>query len=57
MAATLQSKSFGEIIFVIITRMITKEKVPRTYSVIISARMVPSPPKLLLTDFNFCRMK
>ena len=40
MAATLQRKSSGGIIFVIITKIITKENVPRNYFVIISARMV-----------------
>ena len=40
MAATLQRRSFGGINFVIITKMITKENVPRNYPVIISARMV-----------------
>ena len=40
MAATLQRKSSGGIIFVIITKIITKEIVPRNYFVIISARMV-----------------
>ena len=39
-AATLQRKSSGGIIFVIITKIITKENVPRNYFVIISARMV-----------------
>ena len=39
-AATLQRKSSGGIIFVIITKIITKEIVPRNYFVIISARMV-----------------
>ena len=40
MAATLQRKSSGGNIFVIITKIITKEMVPRNYFVIISARMV-----------------
>ena len=40
MAATLQRKSSGGIIFVIITKIVTKENVPRNYFVIISARMV-----------------
>ena len=40
MAATLQGKSSGGIIFVIITKLTTKENVPRNYFVIISARMV-----------------
>ena len=40
MAATLQRKSSGGINFVIITKIITKENVPRNYFVIISARMV-----------------
>ena len=39
-AATLQRKSSGGIIFVIITKIITKENVPRNYFVIISASMV-----------------
>ena len=39
MAATLQRKCSGEIIFVTITKLITKN-VPRNYFVIISARMV-----------------
>ena len=39
-AATLQRKSSDGIIFVIITKIITKEIVPRNYFVIISARMV-----------------
>ena len=45
MAATLQRKSSGGIIFVIITKIITKEIVPRNYFVIISARMVISEPQ------------
>ena len=40
MAAKLQRKSSGGIIFVIITKIITKDIVPRNYVVIISARMV-----------------
>ena len=40
MAATLQRKSFGGIIFVIITKKITKIIVSGNYFVIISARMV-----------------
>ena len=40
MAAILQRKSSGGIIFVKITKFITKENVPRNYFVIISARMV-----------------
>ena len=40
--ATLQRKSSGGIVFVIITKIITKENVPRNYFVIISARMVCS---------------
>ena len=40
MAATLQRKSSGGINFVIITKIITKDNVPRNYFVIISARMV-----------------
>ena len=40
MAAALQRKSSGGIIFVIITKIITKEIVPRNYFVIISVRMV-----------------
>ena len=40
MAATLQRKSPGGIIFAIITKIITKENVLRNYFVIISARMV-----------------
>ena len=39
-AATLQRKSSGGIIFVIITKIITKENVLRNYFAIISARMV-----------------
>ena len=39
-AATSQRKSSGGIIFVITTKIITKENVPRNYFVIISARMV-----------------
>ena len=39
-AATLQRKSSGGIIFVIITKIITKEDVPRNSFVIILARMV-----------------
>ena len=42
MAATLQRKSSGGIIFVIITKIITKQIVPGNYFVIISARMVVS---------------
>ena len=45
-AATLQRKSSGGIIFVIITKIITKETVPRNYFVIISARMVFGAPYL-----------
>ena len=40
MAATLQRKGSGGINFVIITMIITKIVVPRSYFVIISARMV-----------------
>ena len=40
MAATLQKKSFGGIISVIITKKITKTIVSGNYFVIISARMV-----------------
>ena len=40
MAATLQRKSSGGIIFVITTKIITKENVARNSFVIISARMV-----------------
>ena len=40
MVAILQRKSSGGIIFVIITKFITKENVPRNYFVILSARMV-----------------
>ena len=40
MAATLQRKSSGGIMVVIMTKIITKEIVPRNYFVIISARMV-----------------
>ena len=40
MAATLQRKSSGGIIFVIITKITTKIIVPRNYFVIISAMMV-----------------
>ena len=40
MAATLQRKSFGGIVFVIIPKKITKIIVPRNYFVIILARMV-----------------
>ena len=39
-AATLQRKSSGGINFVITTKIITKENVPRNYFVIISAGMV-----------------
>ena len=39
-AATLQRKSSGRNIFVIITKIITKENVPKNYFVIVSARMV-----------------
>ena len=46
MAATLQRKSFGGIIFVIITKKITKIIVPGNYFVIISARMVVFRPFL-----------
>ena len=41
MAATLQRKCSGGVIFVITTKMITKAIVPRNYFVIVSARMVP----------------
>ena len=40
MAATLQSKCSGGVIFVILTKIITKINVPRNSIVIISARMV-----------------
>ena len=40
MAATLQSKCSGGIIFVMITKIITKITVPRIFFVIVSARMV-----------------
>ena len=40
MAAALQRKCSGGIIFVIITKIITKIIVPRIFFVIISARMV-----------------
>ena len=40
MAATLQRKSSCEIIYVIITKIFTKEIVTRNYFVILSARMV-----------------
>ena len=50
MAATLQRKSSGGIIFVIITKIITKEIVPRNYFVIISARMVT--PKCRFSYFG-----
>ena len=40
MAATLQRKSSGGIIFVLLTKTITKINVARTYFVMISARMV-----------------
>ena len=40
MAATLQRKSSGGIIFVIITKNITKEYAPRNCLVIVSARLV-----------------
>ena len=39
MAATLQRKSSGGINFVIITKIITNENVPRNYFVIISAKI------------------
>ena len=46
-AATLQRKYSGGIIFVVITKIITKLIVPRNYFVIVSARMVTySPPPL-----------
>ena len=48
-AATLQKKSSGGIIFVIITKIITKENVPRNYFVIISARMVMISASMVLT--------
>ena len=40
MAATLQSKCCGDILFVIITKIITQVIVPGDYFVIISARMI-----------------
>ena len=40
MAATLQRKCSGGLIFVIITKSITKIVVPRNHFVIVSARMV-----------------
>ena len=49
MAATLQRKSSGGITFVIITKIITKENVPRDYLVIISAR--PPGWKVKIADF------
>ena len=48
LAATLQRQCFGGIIFVIITKIITKTIVPRNYFVIISARMVCVSLRLLL---------
>ena len=39
-AAALQRKCFGGILFVIVTKITTKITVPRNYFVIISARMV-----------------
>ena len=42
-AATLQRKSSGGIIFVIITKIITKEIVPRTYFIMISGGYIPPP--------------
>ena len=53
-AATLQRKSFGGIIFVIITKKITKIIVPGNYFVIMSARMVR--PKSFLAP-PFCWTK
>ena len=40
MAATLQRKLSGGIIFVIVTKIVTKIVVPRNYVVVLSARMV-----------------
>ena len=57
MAATLQRKSSGGIIFVIITKLITKENIPRNYFVIISARMVMVPQPLLLSFDSVNAMK
>ena len=53
MAATLQRKSSGGIIFVTVTKIITKVNVPRNYFVITSARMVRgegAPPRNRLGD-------
>ena len=52
MAATLQRKCSGEIIFVIITKIITKI-VPRNYFVIVSARMVQSS---IVTRITCCEV-
>ena len=49
MAATLQRKFSGGTNFVIITKTITKENVPRNYFVIISAGMVQ---KKVCVDFR-----
>ena len=51
-AATLQRKCFGGIMLVIITKIITKENVPRNFLVIISARMVISLPWAHRTERN-----
>ena len=49
-ATTLQRKSSGGVILVMITKIITKETVPGNYFVMISARMVTSSlPQFHLT--------
>ena len=53
-AATLQRKSFGGIIFVIITNKITKIIVPGNYFVIISAKMVMGRFPTLMTFPDLC---
>ena len=53
MAATLQRKSFDGIIFVIMTKKITKIIVLRNYFVIILARMVGKKcPKCVFEGFS-----
>ena len=54
MATTLQRKSSGGIIFVIITKIVTNEIVPRNYFVIISLRAQRLKKfKIALRDCNF----
>ena len=56
MAATLQRKSSGGIIFVITTKIITKIIVPGNYFVIISARMVNGRNRAIVVAESLARV-